>query len=400
MPRLSRALAGLSACVLAGVLAISPAQAKNVKTQGVALDVTPSSTLTVDGLGFGHGHGMSQYGAQGAAKQGLTYDQILAFYYPGTTLAKAKGNIRVLISADTSDDVVVKTRPGLVAREASNPMASWALTLLAPDATQFRIQPVGAQNELDYYTDDWHSLGIVDTDLEFFAHGQPITLVLPSGKTAKYRGALRAATPTAGSAKRDTVNVLALDMYLRGVVPHEMPASWESEALKSQAVAARTYAIFERNENKSRDYQICDSTSCQVYMGATGAAASNAAVKATANQILKYDGAPAFTQFSASNGGWTDAGGQPYLVAEQDPYDAYPGWATSVSADKLEHEWPQVGTVTGIQVLGRDGDGAWGGRVSKIAIVGTSSTVTVSGDTFRSVFGLRSTLFNLSVNGS
>ena len=399
MPRLSRVLAGLSACVLAGALAISPAQAKNVKARGVALSVTPSSMLTVDGLGFGHGHGMSQYGAEGAAKQGLTYDQILDFYYPGTTLAKAKGNIRVLISADTSDDVVVKARKGLIAREAGNPSASWALTLLQPDATQFRIRPVGAHNELDYYTDDWHLLGLVDVDLEFFAKGQPIGLVLPSGKTACYRGALRAATPTPGSSNRDTVNVLSLDKYLRGVVPHEMPASWEPEALKSQAVAARTYAVFERNENKTRDYQICDSTSCQVYMGASGAAASDAAVKATSNQILKYNGAPAFTQFSASNGGWTDAGSQPYLVAEQDPYDAYPGWATSVSADRLERTWPQVGTVTGIQVLGRDGAGAWGGRVSKLAIIGTASTVTVTGDTFRSVFGLRSTLFNLSVGG-
>jgi SpoIID/LytB domain protein len=405
MPRWSRLARGritrLSACVLASLLAcalvLGPAQAKNVRNAGlVLLDVSSDSALTVSGLGYGHGHGMSQYGAQGAAKQGLTYDQILAFYYPGTTLAKASGKIRVLISADTTSDVVVQARPRLVAREVGNVAVSWSLPELQPTATQFRIIPVGAQNEIDYYTDAWYPLATVDVDVEFFANGQPIRLVLPHGKTAAYRGSLRAATPTPGSTNRDTVNVLTLDNYIRGVVPHEMPALWQPEALAAQAVAARTYAAFERAQSRSRYYQICDTTACQVYRGADGAPTTDAAIKATAKQILKYAGRPAFTQFSASNGGWTDAGSQPYLVAEQDPYDAYPGWSFPLTADDLEKAWPQIGTATGIQVAGRDGDGAWGGRVTKLTVVGTDATVTVSGDSFRSALNMRSTLFTLT----
>ena len=76
-----------------------------------------SGTLALTGHGYGHGHGMSQYGAQGAALKGLTYSQILAFYYPGTTLGTAGGNIRVLISADTDNDVRVLPATGLEVRE-------------------------------------------------------------------------------------------------------------------------------------------------------------------------------------------------------------------------------------------------------------------------------------------
>ena len=76
-----------------------------------------SGTLTLNGHGYGHGHGMSQYGAQGAAMQGLTYPQILAFYYPGTTLGTAAGPIRVLITADTDNDVRVVPASGLQVRE-------------------------------------------------------------------------------------------------------------------------------------------------------------------------------------------------------------------------------------------------------------------------------------------
>ena len=71
------------------------------------------STVLLAGHGFGHGHGMSQYGAQGAAKQGLAYKQIVDFYYPGTSWSLVTGKVRVLITADTTSDVVVKPVAGL-----------------------------------------------------------------------------------------------------------------------------------------------------------------------------------------------------------------------------------------------------------------------------------------------
>ena len=76
-------------------------------------DVEGEPTLRIQGRGFGHGHGMSQYGAEGAARQGLSAEEILAFYYPGTEAGRASGRISVLVSADTTDDLVVRPRSGL-----------------------------------------------------------------------------------------------------------------------------------------------------------------------------------------------------------------------------------------------------------------------------------------------
>ena len=80
--------------------------------------IPDKATIRIYGHGYGHGHGMSQHGAQGAALQGLTHQEIVAFYYPGTTPGTAKGKVSVLISADTSKDVQVLAEPGLQAARA------------------------------------------------------------------------------------------------------------------------------------------------------------------------------------------------------------------------------------------------------------------------------------------
>ena len=74
------------------------------------------ATITVDGLGFGHGRGLSQYGALERGKAGQAYREIVDFYYPGTTWGRAAGTVRVLVSADTTPDVLVDARPGLTVR--------------------------------------------------------------------------------------------------------------------------------------------------------------------------------------------------------------------------------------------------------------------------------------------
>ncbi len=97
---------------------------------------------------------------------------------------------------------------------------------------------------------------------------------------------------------------------MKGVVPREVPATWRPEAVEAQAVAARTYASYERAHPLTSRYQICDTTSCQVYGGVTSEhpAASNRAVDETRGEIRVYQGEPAFTQFSSSNGGWASEG--------------------------------------------------------------------------------------------
>ena len=105
--------------MLATLLVAAPPGAAS-RTVSQTYTVPSNGVLKLTGHGYGHGHGMSQYGAQGAAKQGLTYRQILAFYYPGTTLATASGPIRVLITADTDNDVRVVPASGLRVREVGS----------------------------------------------------------------------------------------------------------------------------------------------------------------------------------------------------------------------------------------------------------------------------------------
>jgi SpoIID/LytB domain protein len=193
-----------------------------------------------------------------------------------------------------------------------------------------------------------------------------------------------------------------MDSYVQGVVPYEMPTSWKHHALASQAVAARTYAAWQRAQNPRRYYQICDTTACQVY-GGVGAEveSSNEAVQATARQILTYRGKPAFTQFSASSGGWTSAGSVPYLPAKKDPYDDFPGnsvhtWTTVVNAASLEALHPQIGRLVRLRVTQREGNGQWRGRAQQIVLDGTAGTAYMTGDDFRWHFELRSTWFTIA----
>ncbi|MGH3355200.1 MAG: SpoIID/LytB domain-containing protein, partial [Nocardioidaceae bacterium] len=172
-------------------------------------------------------------------------------------------------------------------------------------------------------------------------------------------------------------------------------------ALKSQAVAARTYATNERSRNRGDHYQTCDTTSCQVYGGvAAETDSTNRAVRQTSRQILRYGGEPAFTQFSASSGGYTAAGGVPYLPAQRDPWDSWSGnyvhtWRKTIDTARLEHRYPRLGRLRGIRVTRRNGHGDWGGRVLRMRLNGSRNDVYITGDDFRWIYGLRSNWFKI-----
>lgn len=390
---------------LAALLTVAVATPAGARTTTDPVIAVPAGArVTISGHGFGHGHGMSQYGAEGAARKGLTARQIVAFYYPHTTLSTVTGQIRVLISADTGSTLTVLAHAGLKGQQVGT-STIWDLAALHPSADRWRIRPDGpTRNELDWHgTGGWQLQALVAGRLQFTsAGGAPTTLVLPDGSQRAYRGILRSVPPAAGSSARVTVDTVSLEGYLRGVVPSEMPASWTPAAVQAQAIAARTYAAYERAQGGAI-YDICDSTACQVYGGYSAEyAASNAAITATRGQVLLSGGSPAFTQFAASNGGWTSSGAQPYLPAEADPYDGWSGnpyhsWSTSLSAAAIAKHWPSIGALTSIQVTGRDGHGAWGGRVLSMSLRGSKGAVTVTGDAFRNALGLRSTWLDFSV---
>ena len=371
------------------LVTVPPGQASRTVSESYV--VPANGVLKLTGHGFGHGHGMSQYGAQGAALKGLTHRQILAFYYPGTTLGTTTGTIRVLISADSDGDVRVLPPAGLRVREVSSG-ATYALP--TSGITTWRLRTVSGRTSIEYDNGAWHAYKpggkLLSGDAEFYRSGSVALRV--GSATRTYRGAMRL---SAGH----TVNVLSMDDYVKGVVPREMPASWDPDAVRSQAVAARTYAAFDRAAHPTRSYQTCDTTSCQVYGGlGSEDSRSNAAVVATANQVLNYGGKPAFTQFGSSSGGWLAAGSQPYLVAKADPYDGWSGngvhtWSTTITRAAIQKAWPSLGTLNRVLVTQRDGHGEWYGRVEKMVLDGSKANVTLTGSTFRSKFGLRSPWF-------
>ncbi len=123
------------------------------------------------------------------------------------------------------------------------------------------------------------------------------------------------------------VETIALEEYLRGVVPSEMSANWPGEALKAQAVAARSYALKKIEGSKSKVYDVDDTSSYQAYNTGKIDARTDAAIKATAGVILTYNGKTAEAVYCASNGGATVSarerwgGDTPYLIAQPDPFD-------------------------------------------------------------------------------
>ena len=353
--------------------------------------------ITVTGRGFGHGIGMSQYGALGRAKAGDSWKQILSFYYPHTGLDGANGKIRVVLEGDTSTDVTVRPRSDLTAQSLGNGR-TWKLPAKVDGrrVSQWRITPDGSRSQISANTNRWHGWRTAKGEAQFNAGGAAITLLTPNGAHA-YRGILRSAVPGTGKG-RDTVNVLPLESYVKGVVPSEVPALWPDDAVAAQAIAARTYAVRERADNGSRYYDLCDTAHCQVYSGVDGEhSGANDDVRRTKGRVLMYGGKPAFAQFSASNGGYTVAGSEPYLVAKRDRKDKYLGWTTTVDAAKLADLFPKRGEVQSVQVVSRDGHGDFGGRVVDLQVnFSAGEPGTLSGDRFRIFYGLKSTLFQLS----
>lgn len=398
-----------AALVVAGAVPAAPA----VMTMSERVYLPPGGSVTIAGHGFGHGRGLSQWGSRAAAAQGVGYQQILDFYYPGTSrVTQGNTEIRVLISADNDNEVRFAAESGMTASDTLNQRRPIGFS--GQTVTHWRIirQSPGLYLE-GLVNGAWRrwSQGASRTYLSVEAPSGTVRLALPNGTSKVYRGTVRAVEEGAAPRLR-TVNALPMESYLRAVVPAESPSSWPADALRAQAVAARTYASYERAAKPDALWHTCDTTSCQVYPGyrtynsagvltATHEAAStNAAISGTSNQVRHFGGALAFTQFSSSNGGWSAAGTMPYQVARSDPWDGIGNpvhrWSVPVATHALRDAYPQVGTPRYVEVARRTGNGEWGGRVVDVVIAGSTGSLTVSGSAFRSALGLRSDWWKLT----
>jgi stage II sporulation protein D len=336
--------------------------------------------FVVTGHGWGHGVGMSQYGAYGFAQHGWTYDQILAHYFPGTSLGTAPvARARVLL-------------------------ADGRKALTVASAAPFRVKDgTGAVQQLpagSYSFGPGLKLKVGDAEpvlltppLTFSPGATPLQL----GKL--YRGSIEVDVV---DGKLRAVNVVGLEQYLYGVVPSEMPSTWAPEALEAQAVAARSYALATRKV--AAPFDLYADTRSQVYGGiAAEKPSTTAAVDATAGQVVLWNGAVADTFFFSTSGGRTANAsdvfnGQPtpYLVAVDDPYDAispYHDWGPfPYTGRKLASALHVPGPVTDARIALNAS-----GRVAALQLLEAQGEVDVAATKVRRALGLRSTWFDVGV---
>lgn len=224
-------------------------------------------------------------------------------------------------------------------------------------------------------------------------------------KGYRYYGGFEYARITGGDL--NVCNLVDLEDYVKCVVPHEMSSSWGLEALKAQAVCARTYVIA-AGKHASQGFDVCSTTDCQAYYGLKGSAArADEAVEETAGECLYYDGKLAGQAvYHASNGGATEdvkniwGGNVAYLVGKEDPYEAMTTipnykWSVTYTAQELtwilEQKGYSVGTVKNVYVS----EYTPLGNVKKLTIEGSRKTQTVSGNTCSTIF--YSSTYNKSV---
>lgn len=348
-----------------------------------------ASTLTINGAGFGHGVGMSQYGAYGMSQHGWDHARILAHYYTGTQLSQT----------DEAQVVRVLLQSGVATARFTG--ATNAGTKKLDPGTTYGASAAG-DGRVNLLSADGQTVATFVAPLRVTnADDAPVKLLgtasngVPNGT---YRGWLE--LRPAGS-RVNAINAVGLEQYVAGVVANEAIPSWPAEALAAQAVAARTYAITTSHAADDGWDQYADTRS-QVYRGVIGENANtNEAVNATAGQIVTYDGAPITTYFFSTSGGqtesvqnaWPGATPEPYLVSVDDPYDdvsPYHRWGPiriplATAAAKLGAL--VKGRFKGIKVVQRGASP----RIVKALVVGTGGTTAVTGTQLQQRFALRDT---------
>ena len=226
-----------------------------------------------------------------------------------------------------------------------------------------------------------------------------------------YRGALRL-LPRKGSLQ--LLNRVTAEEYLQGVVPEEMPAEWNPEAVKAQAVAARTYALRQRKRHAKEGFDVCATTHCQQYGGVSvERAAANQAVKATSGEVLESHGALVDALFHTDSGGMTENSEDVWgsridclRAAKEVRTETYP-WEKNITVQKfselLVRRGKNIGTLKKIELspikIGKASkDRTVSGRVKQVTFVGKNGKASITGNDLRSMLGLKSTLFGMTMN--
>jgi stage II sporulation protein D len=343
------------------------------------------SSFVIRGAGFGHGIGLSQYGADGFAQHGFGYRDIVGHYYSGTGLAVVSPapTIRVLLQSSSSPSFSGATKAG--DRD------------LDP-ATTYSIRRAGA-TRVELHAPSGRLLATYDGTLRVTGPA-PLRLDGAAGngvRDGRYRGALefRAGVFSGVSA----INAVGLEDYIRGVVSAESPSSWPAAALEAQAVVARSYAITTDAGSASDGFTAYPDTRSQMYRGvAAEFPSTEAAVRATRGQVVTYAGKPVVTYFFSTSGGRTEnvensfAGAlpRPWLKGVKDPFDSvsprhrWGPYRMTLAQAAAKLRGLVRGRFKSIKVLQR----GFSPRVVRAQVIGTRGRSDVTGAELRRRFGL------------
>jgi stage II sporulation protein D len=410
--------------------------------------------LVLDGTGYGHGVGLSQWGAEYLARSGRSTDEILATFYPGTHLGEATGTMRVAVHKPAVSTTTLTFPQGGEVRSApSGPQAHGFPVRVGPGGRvriafdgAYRVTPLlTGQSSITAttYRGDPCTLLILcppttppptttttqppttttnpggggdgadggegggasttappsrpgtsasaETPVFAVPVAGGVTLVDDRGRS--YRGAVEA---NAGGGLR-LINLVGVEDYLRGMA--EVPSTWPTAAVQAQTVAARTYALRAMQSSG----EICDDARCQVYVGSTAESpGQDAAVAATAKRVLTHGGELAAAVYSADAGGvaantfegfGTPDGTYPYLRNVRYDTDNPLPWKLLVGLEEVGRRFSYPGTLTGAHVS-EQGPSA---RALVVTLEGSAGDRNVDGRSFARALGLRSTRFTAAL---
>jgi stage II sporulation protein D len=357
------------------------------RAKGIAIAVAACAALTagalpatasgaqwvIHGRGFGHGVGMSQYGAYGYAKHGRDYRSILKHYYRHTRIGTANDSIKVLLASGRGSIGFSNARRACGKRLRANrgyQFAESGSKVLLRSARGRKVASCGRKGTAKG------------------GHG-----IRVDGK-GTYRGNLMA-TASGGLL---VVNKVDLDDYAKGVIGNEMPSSWPQNALRAQAVASRSYGL---TSSGGPGFDVYDDTRSQVYGGkGSETSATNRAVRETSKEVVRYHKKVVTAFFFSTSGGRTEsiqygfpgATAVPYLKSVDDPYDdvsPYHRWTERYSQGDMESRLSGLfrGRLKKVKIT-KTGDSP---RIVKAKVVGSRDSSRVSGATLQGRLGLMST---------
>ena len=325
-----------------------------------------SVSWVVHGRGFGHGVGMSAYGAYGYAEHGKSYQFILGHYYTGTNLGTIEKARVVRVLLDISPGDVEFSAATSACGQVLDPRRSYEAHR---NGNAVLLRSSGGKR-------------LAGCGRRLRAAGRGKITIAGHGT---YRGALETVPTESDAGSLNIVNALALEQYVKGVMPNEVPPSWPTEELKAQAVAVRSIAL--TGDVGGNGFDLYSDTRSQVYKGLESEYTStNEAADATRGQVLMYEGQVAQTLFSACSGGKTESiknvfgTAIPYLVGVPDPYDYY----CPLHKWTLDFTGPEISSRLGAYLQGKlkqvviTKTGV-SPRIISAKLVGTGGTSTVTG---------------------